>query len=204
MKTLTVKTHYYLLKPHEIQTETSNYYYVKIVNELMPERAVWMQGYINHFGGMSTVGVPFEDEELLKQLETELEEALSEKTEVSEYLEDTQNKLEWIEKRVPLDDMQREYVGFILNEQVKMTKLFSAHIFAARAHTHLADLPKLGERLDRAIADIGLSEGFNAEDEREDCKHYDEAQGKNYCLNPRCTWVGEKKSCKGVCIYFEK
>jgi len=76
MKIITVKTKYYLLKKHEIQTESSDYYYVKIVNELMPERAVWMQGYINHMGGVSTVGAPL-SEELSKELEAELKEALS-------------------------------------------------------------------------------------------------------------------------------
>ena len=76
MKIITVETKYYLLKPHEIQTETSDYYYVKIVNELIPERAVWMQGYVNHMGGVSTVGMPFPDEELITKLDAELEEAL--------------------------------------------------------------------------------------------------------------------------------
>lgn len=77
MKIITIETKYYFLKPHEIQTETSDYYYIKVENELMPDRAVWMQGYINHFGGVSTVGPPIMDEEIIAEFEAELKEALS-------------------------------------------------------------------------------------------------------------------------------
>jgi len=92
MKIITIKTKYYLLKPHDIPSEDYKYYYVKIENELMPERAVWMQGYINHLGGISTVGCPFEDEELVKQLDAELEEALSKDRERCWHYEEAQGK----------------------------------------------------------------------------------------------------------------
>ena len=117
MKIITVETKYYLLKPHEVQTgDKYEYYYIKITNELMPERAVWMQGYVNHMGGVSTVGMPITDIDKLAKLEIELEEALSTDSE-----------------------------------------------------------------------------------SREQCLHYECAQGKNYCHNP----VVKSKKCLGVCKDYE-
>ena len=79
MKKITVTTTYYLLKPHDIQSDSYEYYYVRVENELMPENATWMQGYINHMGGVSMVGSPL-SEELSAKLEEEFQEKLNEKT----------------------------------------------------------------------------------------------------------------------------
>lgn len=77
MKIITVETKYYLLKPHEVQTgKEYKYYYIKVENGLMPDRAVWMQGYINHLGGVSTVGAPIMNKERVAELDKEFEEAM--------------------------------------------------------------------------------------------------------------------------------
>ena len=69
-------------------------------------------------------------------------------------LDETKNKLEWIAKRVPLDDMQEEYVGFILNEQEKMVKLLSAHIYAISAQLYIDAPHEARHFINKAIADI--------------------------------------------------
>ena len=116
MKIITVETKYYLLKPHDLPSEHYDYYYIKVENQLLPERAVWMQGYENNFGGVSLVGSPIMDEEKIAELNAELEVALSTDSE-----------------------------------------------------------------------------------SREQCLHYECAQGKNYCHNP----VVKSKKCLGVCKDYE-
>jgi len=116
MKIITVETKYYLLKMHEIKSEHYDYYYVKTENQLLPENAAWMQGYVNHYGGVSLVGSPITDEDKIAELEAELKEALSTDSE-----------------------------------------------------------------------------------SREQCYHYDCAQGKHHCLNP----VVKAKRCLGVCKDYE-
>lgn len=120
-------------------------------------------------------------------------------------LEETKNKLEWIKKRVPLNDMQEEYVGFIMNEQEKMIALLSGHIYATRAHMAMPNnIPEAINLLTDAIADIERNKKIKSEHTVNQCRFYDEAQGKNFCTNPRILGHGKKKSCKGVCIYFEE
>jgi len=72
------------------------------------------------------------------------------------WLDITKSQLEWIEKRTPLDDMQREYVGFILNEQAKLVCLLSGHIYAARASVSMENdgTDEVEFFLDAAIEDI--------------------------------------------------
>ena len=73
-----------------------------------------------------------------------------------DWLDITKSQLEWIEKRAPLDEMQREYVGIILNEQAKFVCLLSGHIYAARASVSMDnDTTEQAQFfLDAAIEDI--------------------------------------------------
>ena len=73
-------------------------------------------------------------------------------------LKTTKDKVEWITKRVPLDDMQEEYVTFMLNEQERFITLLSAHIYAASGSLNIGENKEL---------EFFLSEGRKAIEERE-------------------------------------
>lgn len=55
-------------------------------------------------------------------------------------LNEAQDRLEWIDKRAGLSDTQKEYVGFMLNEQEKFISLLSAHIYATSGCLMMGDL----------------------------------------------------------------
>lgn len=81
-------------------------------------------------------------------------QAHCEVTKRSNILKESTNKLEWIKKRVPLDDLQEEYVGFILNEQQRMITLLSAHIYAASGCLAINDVEQAKYFLEAGRNDI--------------------------------------------------
>jgi len=121
-------------------------------------------------------------------------------------LEGAQNKLEWIQKRVPLDTMQEEYVGFMLNQQEQMIALLSAHLYACRGHLFSNDMVGLERVLDKANGDMKLHEMKKPTDKIDDCKHYDPAQGRGLCLHTRRYFssLSPRTKCPGVCNFFDK
>ena len=128
--------------------------------------------------------------------------------EKNDLLTEAQHKLEWITKRVPLDDMQEEYVGFIINQQQKMICLLSAHIYAMKGCMCMNELAQVNEFLDEAIKDIERNTGDKVfpDKVREDCKHYDCAQGRHLCCNDRLyvSMTDNRRTCDNVCIYFDE
>jgi hypothetical protein len=124
----------------------------------------------------------------------------------SNLLEGAQNKLEWIQKRVPLDTMQEEYVGFMLNQQEQMITLLSAHLHACRGCLFTGDMVSLEKFLDKVIGDMKVNEKKKPADSFKDCKYCDPAQGRNLCVNNRkyVTRLSRRKKCKEICIYFDK
>lgn len=114
-------------------------------------------------------------------------------------LEQAQNKLEWIDKRADLTDLQKEYVGFMLNKQEKMIALLSGYIYATRGCLSINDNLKAKYFLDAGISDIERNKKIEPHNTIEDCIHYDEAQGRHKCVNSRRI----TNRCDDVCICFE-
>lgn len=121
-------------------------------------------------------------------------------------IDKAQNKLEWIMKRIPLDTIQEEYVGFMLNQQEQMISLLSAHLYACRAHLSSANIIELERVLDEAIEDIELHEKKKPTDKIEDCRYFDPAQGRGLCVNGRkyTTLLSPRTKCPGICVLFDK
>ena len=121
-------------------------------------------------------------------------------------LDKAKDKLEWIKKRAPLNTMQDEYVGFMLNQQEQMISLLSAHILACRGHLYTGNFAELERLLDKAVEDIERTGKRKPTHTFRDCKYCDPAQGRNLCVNNRryVTKLSRRKKCNEICIFFDK